>query len=65
MTRYTAFVSWPLQIAGGHRLKAREEVDVDAKDIVNARTQAEGILKEFYETGWHIDRIEERFGLYF
>lgn len=42
-----------------------EEIDVDAKNKIEATTEAKEILTKQYFPGWRIIRVEERFGLYF
>ena len=56
MSRYTVFAQWSFGV---------EEVDVDAKDSVEAEKLARVELTRDYEPGWRIVRVERRFGMYF
>jgi hypothetical protein len=56
MSRYTVFA----QAANNYT----EEVDVDARDSVEAAALAGVELARDYEPGWKIVAVEQRFGLY-
>jgi len=58
MSRYTVFATWA-------KFGCTEEVDVDAKDSVEAAALAGVELARDYEPGWKIVRVEQRFGMYF
>ena len=79
--RYTVFAFFPedkaalaldddallalAQGAGDEYVGTIEEVDVDASDSSDARIIAEVALRLYYQDGWRVIHVEERFGLYF
>jgi hypothetical protein len=68
--RFTAYVGYyPLAAGeeGGPGFESIEEIDLDAAPgagPADRRRATEAILREGYEDGWTIVRIDERVGLY-
>ena len=56
LKRFTVFARW----GSGET----EELDVDARNKIEARNWAAHLLREGWQEGWRITKIVERHGLY-